>query len=442
MHKRVAAGLSLLLALCWLLAAETAPGQTLVTAERIGRPDAPISITWQAFPIYSLQTPSPGRKQYLLQAAEVWIRAHPDVQVVPTVSPGIIFEAMTKLLEQAAARRAPDVAQIDGFFLPRFFPLLQPLDAYVSKSEASDFLAFARGEMTARDGTIRALRFTTDVRVLYFRKDLVPTPPETWDELITTGSQIAKDKNVAGFLYSAGRDEGAVFDTLLPMLCAQGAKLTDPAGRPVFNEGKNREAMLNVFRFLRRTVESGVTPTRVVNIGVSSDINQEAAAGRVAMFIGGNWQVAQLREILPPAEFAKWDVTFIPQMQKGLRATAAGGWAWGIFTRDAAKQRLAVDFVKALYAGVDGMANWTKVAGYLPTRESVYAHPAYAQDPLVRKFGQMLKVACVRPAVPIYTTISSELQVAIGDAVAGRRSPEQALDAAWQKVMEEYQQRR
>ena len=425
-----------------LLSKDASLGQQLVTTERIGRPNAPVTITWEAIPSYSLQNPFPARKDYLFQAAQAWAQKHPDVQILPVVSPGNIFEAMTKLLEGAAVRRAPDVAQIDGFFLPRFFPVLQPLGAYVSKADLDDFFPFARAEMTAPDGTVRALRFTTDVRVLYFRKDLVARAPETWDDLIATGSRLAKEKGIAGLLYSAGRDEGAVFDTLLPLLCAQGGKLTDASGRPVFNEGKNREALLNILRFERRTVESGATPARVVTIGQSSDINKDVTGGQVAMFIGGNWQVAQLRDLLPPPQFALWDATFVPQMLKGQRGTAAGGWAWGIFTRDPAKQRLAVDFVKALYVGTDGMAQWTKVGGYLPVRVSAYKHPIFTGDPWMPKFRQMLSSACTRPPFAIYTSISTELQVAIGDVVAGRATAEVALDSAWQKAQEEYQLRK
>jgi multiple sugar transport system substrate-binding protein len=433
-----------LAALILLLAVSVgpAPGQDLVTPDRIGRPDANITITWQSIPVYSLQNPFPTRKDYLLRAAEDWVRKHPNVKIVPIVSAGGIFEAMTKLLEQAANRRAPDVAQIDGFFLPRFFPALRPLNDILSDQELNDFIQFARAEMTAPDGTVRALRFTTDVRVLYYRKDLVPAPPETWDEVIAVGSRIAKEKGIAGFLYPAGRDEGSVFDTLLSLFWGQGGELVDRTSRPIFNEGKNREAMLNVLSFFRRTVESGATPGRVVNIKVAADINQEVAAGRVAMFIGGNWQVAQLKDILKADEFAGWDVTFIPQIQKGQRATAAGGWGWGFFTRDPEKLRLAVDFVKALYVGVDGMANWTKVGGYLPTRSSVYQHTLFASDPLVHKFREMLTFARTRPGVPIYTKISEELQVAIGDVVTGAKTPERALDAAWQNVMSEYQRGR
>ncbi len=431
------------LGVAWLLlAAGPSLGQPVVTPERIGRPNAPVTITWEAIPAYSLQSPFAARKDYLTRAAQAWVQTHPDVQIIPAVSSGNIFEAMTKLLEGAAVHRAPDVAQIDGFFLPRFFPLLQPLDAYLTRADLDDFFPFARAEMTARDGTIRALRFTTDVRVLYYRKDLVPTPPETWDDLIATGSRVAKEKGIAGFLYSAGRDEGAVFDTLLPLLCAQGGKLVDATGRPVFNEGKNREAMLSILRFERRAVESGATPARVVTIGQSSDINKDAAAGQVAMFIGGNWQVTQLRDLLPPPQFAQWDATFVPQMVKGQRGTAAGGWAWGVFTRDPAKQRLAVEFVKALYVGTDGMAQWTKVGGYLPVRVSAYKHPVFAGDAWMPKFRQMLTSACTRPGYAIYTSISSELQVAIGDVVAGRATPEAALEAAWKQALEEYQLRK
>jgi len=61
-------------------------GQSLVTPDRIGRPNAPVTITWEAIPAYSLQNPFPARKEYLTQAAQAWAQKHPDVQIIPAVS--------------------------------------------------------------------------------------------------------------------------------------------------------------------------------------------------------------------------------------------------------------------------------------------------------------------------------------------------------------------
>jgi multiple sugar transport system substrate-binding protein len=53
------------------------------------------------------------------------------------------------------------------------------------------------------------LQFTTDVRVMYYRKDLLPEPPSSWDEVLEVGRDL-KDEGLSPNLFPAGRDEVTV----------------------------------------------------------------------------------------------------------------------------------------------------------------------------------------------------------------------------------------
>jgi multiple sugar transport system substrate-binding protein len=53
------------------------------------------------------------------------------------------------------------------------------------------------------------LQFTTDVRVLYYRKDLVPEPLASWGEVLEVGWDL-KDEGLSPYLFPAGRDEATV----------------------------------------------------------------------------------------------------------------------------------------------------------------------------------------------------------------------------------------
>jgi multiple sugar transport system substrate-binding protein len=87
-------------------------------------------------------------------------------------------EAMAKLLEQAAQGRAPDVTQIDTYILPRYLPYLQPIDDLVKAAgiDMKDFFPFAEKIVRGKDGKVYGIQFTTDVRVLFYRKDLISNP--------------------------------------------------------------------------------------------------------------------------------------------------------------------------------------------------------------------------------------------------------------------------
>jgi multiple sugar transport system substrate-binding protein len=412
--------------------------EELLGDDRIGNPNAKTTITWLNHPNFTIKSPVTGMKEHLEKAFIRWARNNLDFQINISVFPLNIDEAMTRLQEQAAAGRAPDFSLIDSFFLPRFIPYLQPLDHLVPKEEVDDFVEFARKEMTQPDGKIRAFWFFTDCRVLYYRKDLIPNPPRTWEELIQIASDFSK-RGITGYIYPGGRGEPVVMEHL-PMFWAQGGELVDGTGRPIFAEGANREAWIKVLRFLRETITSGASPARVVNFNLEANMLPEVYQHNVAMWLGGSWQIRQLQDNLGE-RLQVWDVTFPPKPTKDAPdITAVGGWTIGVFTKDPAKQRAIVNLIREGFAGTEGMRGFVTALRALPTRQSVIAAGGtYLNDPYIQKFFDMVKKGGrPRPGALIYPTISRELQVAITSVIAGNRTPEQAIDEAGKRVAEEY----
>ncbi len=399
-------------------------------ADQYGPDSAPIHITWQMQPTQSPKSSVPSVKDYYQSHIEAWIKAHPDVMLDVSFNSTDINASMTRLQEQVAAGRAPDVAMLNSFFLSRFYQYLQPLDRFYGADQVDDFVTFARNGMRGPDGKLKALWVNTDVRVLYYRKDLVANPPKTWQELIAQASELSK-RGLTGYVYPGGRGEGAVMEHL-PMFWAQGGELVDAAGKPTFGDGKNRTAMLNLFAFLKQTVNSGASPSRVVNYRFEADLYPEILGGNVAMFLGGNWMAKQLRDL---GDKNDWGVAPIPMMSLGDPVTAAGGWTYAVFTPDAKKQETIVDLVNSLVASPAAMAASTGAIGNLPTRMSVAEGDyAYVKDPTVHDFLALLRYARARPGATVYPSISSELQIAMSNVITGQQTPEAALDQAWHKL--------
>jgi multiple sugar transport system substrate-binding protein len=388
-----------------------------------------------AHPAYSLNSSDPKRVTYLKNQIETFESNNENVEVKMNALSSNIPEAMAKLLEQASQGRASDVAQIDSYILPRYYDHLQPLDSYLEELEipVDGFFPFAQEVMKGKDGKVYGLQFTTDVRVLYYRKDLVSNAPQTWAEVLSAGKKL-KEQGYS-FLYPGGRGEGTTVTTVLPFFWGQGGKLVNEESTPVFGEGKNREAMLDVLSFLEQTVESGITPKRVSTYGAEADLNSEVATGKVAMFLGGNWQASQIKNILGEEEFKKWAVAPIPHEEGGQFATTAGGWAWGVFAKDKEKQKAAVDYLVQSFVGKEGMAQWSNIGGYLPTRKSVYETETYEGNKFTNTFREHLdQYAKMRPSSEAYPEISAQLQIAASSVVSGSKSPEQALNDAWEVV--------
>src|SRR5205814_252908 len=137
---------------------------------------------------------------------------------------------------------------------------------------------------------------------------------------------------------------------------------------------------------------------------------------------------------LPPAEFAKWDAAPIPQAAGAEEVTGTGGWAWVMFAKDPARQRASADFLQFVESRANA-GRILEVTGQLPVRRSTYRDVAlFREDPWYAKFGEMVAHGRARPGVPLYPVISEQLQLAVGYAVSGDKTPEQAVDDAGRAV--------
>src|SRR5215211_5042821 len=206
-----------------------------------GEGESEEAIGWQAIPGYSLQAPDENRVEYIQNAISSWEQSS-GYTIDPLVTSSNVNEAMALLLEQASQSRAPDLAMVDSYIFPRFYEYVRPVGDYLGGISLDDYFPFIREGMSSPDGEVRGMQFTTDVRVMYYRRDLIPTPPSSWGELLQTGRDLlSEDENLTPYLFPAGRDEATVTTSLFPYFWAQGGELVDGEGNPIFGEGENRE---------------------------------------------------------------------------------------------------------------------------------------------------------------------------------------------------------
>ncbi len=413
--------------------AASAVAQDLVTTDRVGRADAPNVLTMRTNPNQSPNSPSAEQKAAFTKVWQKFAEDHPDWQLQFEFFGNDIGSEHARLLEQARAGRAPDCVTVDSFQLALFVSngVLQPLDDYFSKEEIDDLFPFIREGITGPDGHIYAWWWGTDLRILYYNKDIISTPPDTWDEMQTAALEASKT-GVDGVLFNGGRWEGTTFDWLANFW-AQGGELVDADGKPIFGEGENRDKMLKALNYYKGLVDSGAAPQRVATIKDYADFNAAAIGGTAASFFGGHWQKFQLKEGMSPEEFAKWEVAELPGPTADERATGTGGWTVAAFTDDPEKIKMCATVMREVYMGP---AN--EVIGDLPTRQSLFDQLPRFQDPYFGKLKEYLVHGHARPGVPIYPEISNQIQIMMGDVLTGSKTPEEALDGAWNGVMAAY----
>lgn len=415
-----------------------------ITAQRVGNPDAKIKLVVSCSNGYTPGSPYETQAQWARETYEAWARRHPDVQVEFQIRPdGQISNYMAKILSQAAVGRAPDVVNIDSFWVSNFTSrdLIPSIDKYMTEDEKNQYFDFTK-KVTQVDGEQYVIWGETDARYLYYRKDWIPNPPETWDELIETAVKVSEEHDAYGFLVNAGHGEGAVNECTWAYFWAQGGNIFDENGRPIFGEGKNREIMINILNFDRRLIESGASPKMIASITGFDPILAEYKAGNAAMFIEGSWALTQLKDIDPELA-SKYAIAPYPQMEKGQRANSNGGWTWGILTDDPVKSKEAYDFVWECFTSKDAMAKRCQVWNYMPVRKDVFEDTFYFKtDPVQNFFAESLKYGRARPASPLYTKVSDSMATAVGNVMLGRKTAEEAIDEAYAEVLSAWKEQK
>jgi arabinogalactan oligomer / maltooligosaccharide transport system substrate-binding protein len=140
---------------------------------------------------------SPKERDALMQVANQWAK-----QTGNTVTnPGDVTDSLNKYPLAAQGGRGPDVFQFPhdrlGSFAAPGLLAPAPASAKVNKS----LYAPVGIQATTYKGKLYALPIALETTFLFYNKALVPTPPKTWTQLISTAKRLTSGDNY-GFLWN------------------------------------------------------------------------------------------------------------------------------------------------------------------------------------------------------------------------------------------------
>src|SRR5204863_212789 len=126
-----------------------------------------------------------------------------------------------RVAELLAAGERIDVLSTHSKYAPSQEPWLHPLDDLIP-ADVVDDLAPRAVDLCRFGGTLLSVPRNVDVRVVWYRADLMDAPPETWAALVYS-------PHAFGF---PGRESG-LFGTFFEIVTAHGGRLFDDHARPV-----------------------------------------------------------------------------------------------------------------------------------------------------------------------------------------------------------------
>jgi multiple sugar transport system substrate-binding protein len=252
---------------------------------------------------------------------------------------------------------------------------------------------------------------------LWYRTDLVPTPPTTAQQVITDAEQALKTDHQLkeGIAFEGDKYEGAI--TVYMML--------DRAFGGSLNSLSNVDTSQNVaaLNYLHSLIYTyHVAPSDVVTYQEGQTGN-DFAAGYAAF--ATNWPYVAG---LPLAPAVKGHVGFIPfpPASGGSPGIALGGEVLSVNAKTA-----HVAAVNKLIAYLTTPAQQTARAiavADAPAVPAAYTQSLYTAAPIFKTVQTMAPIAAARPVSPEYLNVSADLQELISSAYANP-SPSAASDA-------------
>lgn len=259
----------------------------------------------------------------------------------------------------------------------------------------------------------------TNVQLLWYRTDLVPQPPKTWDEMISMAQQLKQQGKPYQVLTMGAQYEGLVvlYNTLAES--AGGKILSDDGKRAVMDAGTVR-----ALDQLKKFATSGVTSPSFTN-ATEDPVRLEFQSGAGAFQVNWPFVYPAMQEANPElAQKVKW--ARIPGVDGNTPSKVTIGGVNLAVSSYSTHPEESFEVAKCLRDAEHQKFSAVN-DGVPPTIERVYDDPEMDEAyPMKETILEELKEPAVRPLTPAYQSISTVMS-AILSPPSGIR-PEQTAD--------------
>ena len=328
-------------------------------------------------------------------------------------------DAPGKFQQAAAAGKGPDIWIWPHDRIGEWIAggLLQPLTP--SKKAIADIDPLAMKAFTV-GGKTWGYPMSIEAVSLVYNKDLVPTPPKTFEEVMALDKKLSAQGKKA-ILW----DYNNTFFTW-PLLAAGGGypfKLKADGTYDAADTGVNNAGALAGAQTLAKLVADGVMPK-----GASySDMEAGMAQGKVAMMINGPWSWDNLKKAN-----INFGVAKIPSVG-GKKAAPFVGVLGAMVSKASPNRDVAVEFIENYLLSVSGlkMVNDDVPLG-TPASKALFAE--LKSNPNIQATMSSALDGAPMPNNPEMGRFWSSMQSALQNMTEGRQAPKEALDAAAKRI--------
>lgn len=350
---------------------------------------------------------------------EKWNAAHPDEQVTFKEQSDKADQQHDDLVQRFQAKNGDyDVASVDVVWTAEFAAKgwLQPLKDKMA-IDTNGFLPATVAAATYKD-TLYAAPQTSDGGILYYRKDLVPTPPKTWEEMMGMCS-IAKEKGIDCYAGQLAQYEGLTVNVAEAINTA-GGTIVDKDGKATVDSAEAKAGLSN----LVQAYKDGNIPKQAVTY--QEEQGRASFQDGQLMFLR-NWPYVYNLAKTDGASKVKDTFGIAPLPGKdGPGASTLGGHSLAVSV-DSKHKATAKDFVTFMISE-ETQKFYATQGSLAPVLESLYTDAdLVAKLPYLPVLLTSIQNAVPRPVTPFYPAVTLAIQQNSFAAISGSKSVDQAM---------------
>jgi multiple sugar transport system substrate-binding protein len=356
-----------------------------------------------------------------------WNAAHPTEKVTFKEQTDNADQQHDDLVQNLQAKNPNyDVMSVDVIWTAEFAAKgwLQPLTGATAIDTSAMLPATVK--TATYNKVLYAAPESSDGGILYYRKDLVKTPPKTWDEMMGMCS-IAKAKHIGCYAGQFFKYEGLTVNTAEAINSAGGA-IIGADGKPTLDTAQAKKGMQN----LVTAYADGDIPKE--GITFQEEQSRTDFENGNLLFLR-NWPYVY--NLFKTDGSSKVKTTFGMAALPGATgpgASSLGGHnaAISVYSKHKAT---AADFLKFL-TSVDQQKAFATEGSLAPVLTALYADPTLvAKLPYLTVLKTSIDNAVPRPVSPFYPAVSKAVQDNAYAAIKGEKSVDAAL-SDMQKAIE------
>jgi len=266
-----------------------------------------------------------------------------------------------------------------------------------------------------------------DTKFLFYDKQMladagITSPPKTWDDVVTAAKAIKAKGTVQYPIVASWIQKEAVICDWTQLAAVYGAKdFFDAQGNPTFNTDGGVKAL----EFMKSLLDQGLVNPASLGF-TEDDVNSTMSAGKAAMALNWTYGKAVMNDPKQSKVAGQVDVVASPGQGSVETSGVNGGMSMAV-TQSSKHPDEALKYALSM---ASQKSQEMDTANAFPMWKASFQNPDLTKsDPNFWKAAETQFAALVaRPVVPYYTKLSNALQVAIQEALQGKKTPQQALD--------------